>query len=97
MRDGHFQEYATKRIVGLPGELIEFRDHQVRINGKPLVEPYLGKATLTESEFPSFRLGPDEYFVLGDNRPDSYDSRFYGPVNRAAIMGSYTRAFWACR
>jgi signal peptidase I len=52
---------------------------------------------MTRSRRPTFVLGPDEYFVLGDNRGDSYDSRNYGPVPRAAIMGSYSRTFWAFR
>jgi signal peptidase I len=97
VRDGRFQEYATKRIVGLPGERIDFRENQVFVDGKPLPEPYLRKQTMTESEVPTFQLGKDEYFVLGDNRVESYDSRIYGPVPKKAIMGSYTKSFWACR
>jgi signal peptidase I len=97
VRDGRFREYATKRIVGLPGERIEIRDNQVFIDGSVLREGYLPKKTSTTSERSTFTLGPSDYFVLGDNRAESYDSRIYGPVARNAIMGSYSRTFWACR
>jgi signal peptidase I len=97
VRDGHFQEYATKRVIGLPGELIEIRDDHVYVSGRLLEEAYLPRNTITTSKCPGWRLGPQQYFVLGDNRPVSYDSRCYGPVGRDAIMGSYTRTFWACR
>jgi len=96
VRDGG-NDYATKRIVGLPGERVDIHDNQVFVNGRRLRESYLSKATVTLSDPPTFRLGPDQYFVLGDNRVDSYDSRIYGPVSKDAILGSYTRTFWACR
>jgi signal peptidase I len=96
VRDGG-QGYATKRIVGLPGETIDFRENRVYVNGRALEERYLNKDTPTVSEQPRFVLGAQEYLVLGDNRTDSYDSRIYGPVAKSAIMGSYSRSFWACR
>jgi signal peptidase I len=97
VRDGQYHEYATKRIVGLPGERIDIRDNRVWVNGRPLEEGYLPKGAVTTSRRPTFVLGPRQYFVLGDNRSDSFDSRSYGPIRREAIMGSYTRTFWACR
>ncbi|MFO1502023.1 MAG: signal peptidase I [Verrucomicrobiota bacterium] len=96
VRDG-LDAYATKRIVGLPGERIDIKENKVFINGRLLRESYLRKNTVTRSERPTFMLGQDQYFVLGDNRPDSYDSRIYGPVPRNAVVGSYSRTFWACR
>ena len=82
---------ALKRIVGLPGERVDIWRGYVFINGRMLVEPYLPKYTLT---FPDqqcgrfhFELGPEEYFVLGDNRLFSLDSRSYGPVARDKITG----------
>ncbi len=78
------REYALKRIVGLPGETVHLWRGYVFINRKMLIEPYLPKYTYT---FPdehtarlTFHLKNDEYFVLGDNRIVSVDSRFYGPV-----------------
>ncbi|MHC1765530.1 MAG: signal peptidase I [Verrucomicrobiia bacterium] len=88
---------ATKRIVGLPGETVEIRKSQVFIDGRPFQERYLPRRTTAGSDCPAVALGADEYFVLGDNRSDSYDSRIYGPVSKRCIVGSYTRTFWAFR
>jgi signal peptidase I len=96
VRDG-YREYATKRVVGLPGEVLEIRDHHVYVNGLALEEKYLPRSTVTTSPRRTFVLGPDDYFVMGDNRADSFDSRYYGPVRAEAIVGSYTKTFWACR
>lgn len=77
------KEYALKRIVGLPGETIDLWRGYVFINRKMLSEPYLPKYTYTfpneRTEARRFQLG-DQYFVLGDNRTVSVDSRIYGPV-----------------
>lgn len=96
VQDG-MEEYATKRIVGLPGERVEIKNDRVYVDGRPLEETYLSRNTITRSRRRTFVLGREEYFVLGDNRPNSYDSRMYGPISRGAIVGSYTRTFWACR
>ena len=84
--DGN-KDFALKRIIGLPGETVYLRHGYVYINGLVLLEPYLAKYTYT---FPSeraavFVLGDEQYFVLGDNRPASADSRIYGPVDRDQI------------
>lgn len=81
---------VIKRIVGLPGEKVEFREGQVMIDGQPLHEPFLGRGVRT---YPSpqgqssYTLGERQYFVLGDNRVWSLDSRFYGPVERDGLDG----------
>jgi signal peptidase I len=82
-------DYAMKRIVGLPGETVHIWRGYVFINRRILLEPYLAKCVYT---FPRerqavFLLGPNQYFVLGDNRPASADSRVYGPVDRDNIKG----------
>jgi len=89
MIDDGNKEYALKRIVGLPGETVQLWRGYVFINHKMLKEPYLPKYTFT---FPDehnkrmiFRLEGDQYFVLGDNRPVSADSRIYGSVSGAHI------------
>jgi signal peptidase I len=84
--DGN-KECAVKRIVGLPGELVHIKHGYVFINRKMLIEPYLPKKVYT---FPTrlagvFVLGQDQYFVLGDNRPGSSDSRNYGAIDRKQI------------
>ncbi|BCS87916.1 signal peptidase I [Pseudodesulfovibrio sediminis] len=78
-----------KRVIGLPGETIEIRDQVVFINGQPQEEPYVRHS---ESDVQPGRnsmaqqtLLSDEYFVMGDNREASYDSRFIGPINRKWI------------
>lgn len=79
----------VKRVIGLPGDTVEGRDGVVFLNGKPLEEPYLPKGTVTSS-FPAIRVPLDSYFVMGDNRGASYDSRFWGTVDRSLVVG---RAF----
>jgi signal peptidase I len=90
LRDPGHQDLAIKRIVGMPGDTIQLRDGVVMVNGKRFIEPYLSRGTLTY--MPDFKdrsvlLGADQYFVLGDNRPLSEDSRYYGPIQRDRIVG----------
>jgi signal peptidase I len=81
--------FALKRIVGLPGETLHLWRGYVFINRHMLREPYLAKYTYTfpdeHSGHFAYKLGKGEYFVLGDNRPCSSDSRAYGPVLRDHI------------
>ena len=84
------KDYAVKRVIGLPGETVQLWRGCVFINRQMLVEPYLPKHTYTcpmdsKRRGAAFILGEREYFVLGDNRPCSADSRSYGPVERNQI------------
>lgn len=79
-------QVIIKRIIGVPGDVVEIRDNKVYINGELLSEPYLKEAMVTADL--TIILAQDEYFLCGDNRNDSLDSRteFVGPVNREEIL-----------
>ena len=85
-------EYFLKRIIGLPGETVKIKEGQVTIYNKEhpegivLDEPYLPKDLKTFGEKTTV-LGSNQFFVLGDNRPNSHDSRGFGPVDRSLIVG----------
>jgi signal peptidase I len=90
IKDPGHSDYAVKRIVGLPYDVIKFKDGKVFLNGKLFSEPYLNRGTRTSSadgRDQQIMLGPDRYFVLGDNRNISEDSRYYGSVRRDQIVG----------
>lgn len=76
--------FFIKRIIGLPTEKIEIKNGSVLINGQPLNEGYYTGETPGDI---SVSLSQDQFFVLGDNRTESYDSRSYGPVSRSGIQG----------
>jgi signal peptidase I len=90
IKDPGHSDYAVKRIVGLPGESLSLMDGAVYLNGTRLSEPYLprGTRTLTPDRQQKFvKLPQDRYFILGDNRGNSEDSRNYGAVHRDQIVG----------
>ena len=72
-----------KRVIGLPNETIEYKDNVLYINGKIVEDKYRND----DMEDFTYDLGSDEYFVVGDNRDDSIDSRVLGSVGRHQIMG----------
>lgn len=80
-RDG---EYLIKRVIGLPGEKVKYLDNKLYINGKYVKEEFKHKKT---SDFSTYQLGKDEYFVMGDNRTNSKDSRMIGSIFREEILG----------
>jgi len=84
----------VKRLIGLPGDAIEFRDRQLYVNGALVVESYVTEACNYKCRDAYWELGADEYFVLGDNRNVSYDSRNYGPVNGDKIMAKVVMRWW---
>ena len=81
-----------KRVVGLPGERLTISGGRVYINGLPLDESYL--AQLTAGEGRSWQVPPLHVFVLGDNRGNSKDSRYFGPVPVGTIIGHAVFRFW---
>lgn len=75
----------VKRIIGLPREFIQFQDGQLFVNGQLIEEDYLANIC-TSCRDGVWQLGEDEYFIVGDNRASSYDSRNYGAVQSESIM-----------
>ncbi|MDR3640729.1 MAG: signal peptidase I [Humidesulfovibrio sp.] len=80
----------VKRVVGLPGEVVEVSDGLVYVNGDPIEEGYYAarEPGYKSLDMPPARLAPDEYYVMGDNRHASFDSRSFGPVNRARMLAT---------
>jgi signal peptidase I len=74
-----------RRVIGLPGETIIIEDGVVYLDGTILNEPFLPEGTLTESDTKEFEVLEDFYFVMGDNRMQSYDSRDVGSIPRDTI------------
>ena len=78
----------VKRIIGMPGDHLEIRSGAVWVNGKPLTEPYLPDTPDTWENRAPIEVPANSYFVMGDNRNNSYDSRYWGFVPRSAIVGT---------
>ena len=89
-------EDLIKRIIGLPGETLEIVDGQVYINGFRLDEPYTNGDWSSGRDYPRVLIGPDEFFVMGDNRGNSQDSRnpSVGLVGKDLIIGKAMVSYW---
>lgn len=85
-------EMLVKRIVGLPGETVEVRDGMLYVNNALVDESFIDHSS--HYDFPPITLGPLNYFVLGDNRGNSNDSRAFGPVQRDHIVGRVWLRYW---
>jgi signal peptidase I len=87
------QKDFIKRVIGLPGDVIELRRGKVFVNGKRLQEPYLHPERGTADEGP-YTVGEDQFFMMGDNRTNSSDSRVFGAIPRENIVGRAFVILW---
>ena len=83
-----------KRVIGLPGDSVEVRDGAVTVNGDTLDEPYVPESYHDHISVKPLRVPSDEYFVLGDHRSSSNDSRMWGTVPRRFIYGKAAFVYW---
>ena len=83
-----------KRVIGLPGDTVEIIDMQTYVNGVMINEPYILEDCVRNCHNNMWELGPDEYFVMGDNRNHSSDSRSFGTVGKEFIVGEALIRYW---
>ena len=83
-----------KRVIGLPGDVVSERSGYVYVNGRRLREPYVDPYDRDSISRTWPRLRKDDYFVMGDNRISSCDSRTWGPVPRSAFIGPVVATYW---
>lgn len=81
-----------KRVIGVPGDTITTTSSNVSVDGQTIQEPYISSAFNFDSN--TWKLGPDQFFVMGDNRDNSLDSRTWGPLDRSYIIGKAVAVYW---
>jgi signal peptidase I len=86
-------EEFIKRVIGLPGDVVEGHDGYVFVNGSVLLEPYLPKGTIT-SDFGPVTVSKGKLWVMGDNRGNSADSRVFGQIEQSTIVGRAILRVW---
>ena len=84
----------VKRLIGLPGDTWAEKDGYVYINGKKLDEPYISPEFRDHFSFPAQKIPPGHYFMMGDNRGGSCDSRRWGTVPRDNLIGKVVATYW---
>jgi len=84
----------VKRVIAVPGQTIEIRSGVVYVDGEVLDEPYVTAQAASSDSMAPITLGPDQYFVMGDNRKVSYDSRSWGPLPAQDIIGRAWFIYW---
>jgi len=83
-----------KRVIALPGDTLRIDDGRVYVNGKRIKEPYVPSRYRDTRSLPEMVIPPNEYFVMGDHRSISSDSRDFGPVPRNLIYGKAAFVYW---
>ena len=89
----HSKSYI-KRIIAGPGDTLRIDNGQLYVNNRPVAEPYVPARYRDERSYPSTTMGSNEYFVMGDHRSISSDSRDFGPVTRDLIYGKAVFVYW---
>jgi signal peptidase I len=102
------QEDLVKRLIGLPGDVVEVRSKTLVLNGQPVAEPYvihkdplvggvtsLNPGRVERDQFGPYTVPAGHFFVMGDNRDESYDSRFWGPLPRGYVKGRANVIYWS--
>ena len=96
-------EYIVKRLIGLPGETVSYQNGMLYINGEHVAEDFLDAKYVATyngtfmNDVAPVVLGEDEYYCLGDNRPHSSDSRYYGPFPKENIRSKGIFLYWPLR
>ena len=88
-------KYMIKRVIGLPGETVEYKDNKLYINGVRYEEDFIDTSKVTTEDFTTNGVIPEgKYLVLGDNRENSQDSRDYGFISKKDIIGKSWIRIW---
>jgi len=89
------REYLVKRVIGIPGDTVEVREHKLYVNGIIKEEPYID-TEIQDPDFAPITVESDRYFVMGDNRHagESKDSRYFGSVPQDIIVGRAAYIWW---
>jgi signal peptidase I len=91
---GDTSKSYIKRVIGIPGDAVEIDQGRVFVNGQELTEPYVPDDYRDRVSTPKMTVGENEYFVLGDHRRSSNDSRTWGTVPRNFIYGKAVFSYW---
>jgi signal peptidase I len=84
----------VKRVIGMPGETVSAHGGKVYIGDRALSEPYINPSCHGTADFAPVTVGPGQYFMMGDNRCDSFDSRRFGAISQSAIVGRAFAIIW---